>query len=204
MKGHVIISHGLQSSPDATKATAIAKVAQSLGWTTEIPDYRDLDAASELGDVLSRIERLRRAGTRKCRGRQDAGSDRRAGTRKCRGRQDAGSDRAMAGGRTPLVLAGSSMGAFISARVSLAVDVQGLFLMAPPTQLEGYDIVLEAAPVPTCIVHGWHDELIPAGEVVRWAQARSDHLVLVNDSHRLADHVEFCAQEFGRFVQGLA
>jgi len=171
VKGHVIISHGLQSSPEATKATAIAKVAQSLGWTTEIPDYRDLDASSELGDVLSRIERLRRA---------------------------------LAGKRTPLVLAGSSMGAFISARVSLAVAVQGLFLMAPPTQLKGYDIVLEAAPVRTCIVHGWHDELIPAGEVVRWAQKRSDHLVLVNDSHRLADHVEFCAQEFGRFVQGLA
>jgi alpha/beta superfamily hydrolase len=171
VKGHVIISHGLQSSPEATKATAIAKVAQSLGWTTEIPDYRDLDATSELGDVLSRIERLRRA---------------------------------VAGSRTPLVLAGSSMGAFISARVSLAVDVQGLFLMAPPTQLKGYDIRLEAAAVPTCIVHGWHDELIPASEVVRWAQARSDHLVLVNDSHRLADHVDFCAQEFGRFVQGLA
>jgi len=187
VKGHVIISHGLQSSPDATKATAIAKVAQSLGWTTEIPDYRDLDAASELGDVVSRIERLRSAGTRNCRGRQDAGSDRN-----------------IAGTRAPLVLAGSSMGAFISARVSLSVPVQGLFLMAPPTQLKGYDIKLEAAMVPTCIVHGWHDELIPAGEVVRWAQVRSDHLVLVNDSHRLAGHVEFCAQEFGRFLQGLA
>lgn len=170
MKGHVIISHGLQSSPEATKAAAIAKVAQSLGWTTEIPDYRDLDATGELGDVISRIERLR----------------------------------AIAVTRTPLVLAGSSMGAFVSARVSLAVAVQGLFLMAPPTQLKGYDIMLEAAPVPTCIVHGWHDELIPAGEVVRWAQARSDHLVLVNDSHRLANHVEYCAREFGCFVQGLA
>ena len=170
MKGHVIISHGLQSSPQATKATAIARVAQSLGWTSEIPDFRDLDAGSELGDVLARIERLR----------------------------------ILAGTRTPLVLAGSSMGAFISARVSLAVEVQGLFLMAPPTQLKGYDIVLEAAPVSTRIVHGWHDELIPAGEVVRWAQARSDHLVLVEDSHRLAAHVEFCAWEFGHFVQALA
>ncbi len=170
MKGHVIISHGLQSSPAATKATAIAKVAQSLGWTAEIPDYRDLDAASELGDVIARVERLRAA----------------------------------AGRHKPLVLAGSSMGAFISARVSLAVDVAGLFLMAPPTQLKGYDIKLEAAAVPTCIVHGWHDELIAAGEVMRWAQARSDHLVLVNDGHRLAGHVDFCAMEFGRFVQGLA
>lgn len=170
MNGHVIISHGLQSSPEATKATAIAAVAQSLGWTAEIPDYRDLDAAGELGDVLARVERLR----------------------------------ATAGNRKPLVLAGSSMGAFISARVSLAVEVAGLFLMAPPTQLKGYDIKLEAAPVPTCIVHGWHDELIAAGDVMRWAQARSDHLVLVNDSHRLAGHVDFCAMEFGRFVQGLS
>lgn len=169
MNGHVIISHGLQSSPEASKATAIARVAQSMGFTVDIPDYRDLDAASELGDVLARIQRLRST---------------------CVGHQR-------------LVLAGSSMGAFISARVSLQVDVAGLFLMAPPTQLKGYDIRLEAASVPTCIVHGWHDELIPAGEVVRWAQARSDQLLLVDDSHRLAAHADFCAEEFGRFVQGL-
>jgi hypothetical protein len=58
--------------------------------------------------------------------------------------------------------------------------------------------------VPTCIVHGWHDDLIPALAVVQWAQARSDHLVLVNDSHRLAEHVELCAGEFARFLKGLA
>ena len=170
MKGHVIISHGLQSSPDATKATALARVARSLGYSVDIPDYRDIDARSELGDVLARIELLRDA---------------------CLGRK-------------PLVLAGSSMGAFISARVSLVVQAAGLFMMAPPAQLKGYDIRLEAARVPTHIVHGWHDELISAGEVVRWAHARSDRLVLVDDSHRLAAHVEFCAEEFGRFLQGLA
>lgn len=171
MIGHVIISHGLQSSPEATKATALAKVAQSLGWNHEIPDYRDLDAVSELGDVLSRIERLKELAT---------------------------------GKSLPLVLAGSSMGAFISARVSMEMPLTGLFLMAPPVQLKGYDITLEAARVPTRIVHGWHDELIPATAVVSWARARSDHLVLVDDSHRLAAHVDFCAEEFGRFLQGLS
>ena len=170
MSGHVIISHGLQSSPDATKATALALRARDLGWSVEIPDYRDLDATSQLGDVLGRITRL--------------------------------NDLAKQHGS--LVLAGSSMGAFISARVSLLVPVRGLFLMAPPTQLQGYDIRLEAARVPTRVVHGWHDELIPANEVVRWAQSRADHLVLVDDSHRLAKHVEFCADEFARFLQGLA
>ena len=58
MTGHVIISHGLQSSPEATKATAIARVATSLGWSFDIPDYRDLDAIGELGDVQARIARL--------------------------------------------------------------------------------------------------------------------------------------------------
>jgi alpha/beta superfamily hydrolase len=96
------------------------------------------------------------------------------------------------------------MGAFISARVSLEVPVRGLFLMAPPVTMEGYETGLEAADVPTHIVHGWDDELIPALEVVRWAQVRRDHTVFVDDSHRLAKHVQFCADEFGRLLQDLA
>jgi pimeloyl-ACP methyl ester carboxylesterase len=171
MTGHVILSHGLESSPEATKATALANIAESLGWSTQRPDYRDLDAHGKLGDVLGRIERLRGVATN------------------------------VAG---PLVLAGSSMGAFVSARVSLLLPVRGLFLMAPPIMLEGFDIRLDAARVPTRIVHGWDDELIPAIEVARWAGARKDHAIFVNDSHRLAAHVDFCAEEFGRFLQGLA
>ena len=171
MTGHVIISHGLQSSPDASKATALADRAQALGWSHERPDFREIDAVSELGDVHARITRLRQLASLN---------------------------------RGPLVLAGSSMGAFISARVSLEIPLIGLFLMAPPTRLQGYDIALEAAPVPTRIVHGWHDELIPAIEVVRWAQARGDHLVLVDDSHRLAGNVRLCADEFSALLQGLS
>ena len=40
-------------------------------------------------------------------------------------------------------------------------------------------------------------------DVVRWAQVRNDRLILVDDSHRLANHVEFCAEEFGRFLAAL-
>lgn len=174
MKAHVIISHGLESSPDATKATALSHVVDAMGWTSERPDYRDRDndpSMTRLGDVHGRIARL----------------------------NDLAKKVPM-----PLILAGSSMGAFISARVSLQVPVAGLFLMAPPTQLEGFDIKLEAAEAPTCIVHGWDDELIPASEVVKWAQPRRSQLILVNDSHRLADHVEFCAEVFARFVRSLS
>lgn len=171
MSGHVIISHGLDSGPDASKATALARVAGQLGWTHERPDYRDLDALGPLGDVAGRILRL--------------------------------GARAHACTRRPLVLAGSSMGAYVSAHVSREVPVAGLFLMAPPVALETTPHYLKAAMVPTRIVHGWDDELIPAMDVVRWAQRRQDTLLMVPDSHRLAAHVEFCAEEFGRFLQML-
>lgn len=172
MSGHVIISHGLESGPDATKATALARVAGQLGWTHERPDFRDLDVLGPVGDVNGRILRL--------------------------------GARAHLATRKPLVLAGSSMGAYISAHVSREVPVAGLFLMAPPISLEVEPRYLKAAMVPTRIIHGWEDELIPALDVVRWAQRRHDTLVMVPDSHRLAAHVEFCAEEFGRFLQMLA
>ncbi len=173
MIGHAILSHGLESGPQATKVTALGAAAEALGWTSERPDYLDCDRAQgkgRFGDVDARIARLR--------------------------------ERALAAQR-PLVLAGSSMGAFVSARVSLEVPCAGLFLLAPPPWLEGYPHVLDAARVPTCIVHGWDDELIPAQGVIDWARSRRDRLLLVHDSHRLAEHVAFCAQRFGDFLRGL-
>jgi len=170
MIGHAILSHGLESGPQATKVSALADRAATLGWTSERPDYRDLDATGDIREVASRLARLREH---------------------------------CAPAARPLVLAGSSMGAFISALATLEVDCVGLFLMAPPVELPGFPRRLEAARIPTCVVHGWDDELIPASDVVRWSQSRRDPLLLVNDSHRLADHVDFCAEVFGRFLASL-
>jgi alpha/beta superfamily hydrolase len=168
MSGHVIISHGLQSSPVSSKALALAQACDLLGWSCERPDYQDIDAQMPpLGDVNARIARLHALAE------QISG---------------------------PVVLAGSSMGAFISAQVSLRVPVRGLFLMAPPVQLENYEIVLEAAHVPISIVHAWRDELIPADAVVQWASKQNAKLCLVNDDHRLGAHVDYCAQQFALFL----
>jgi predicted alpha/beta-hydrolase family hydrolase len=57
MKGTVILSHGLESGPDATKVSALARVAEDLGWASVRPDYRDLDATRELRAIRARIER---------------------------------------------------------------------------------------------------------------------------------------------------
>ena len=174
MKGHCILSHGFESGPDATKVTALAEVAERLGWTHERLDYTDLDGKREVspfGDVLARLQRL----------------------------QQRAHDAATHG---PVVLAGSSLGAWISARVSLAVPLRGLFLMAPPIW-PGEKHAMQAAQVPISILHGWHDELIPAQQVVDWAQARNARLLLVDDSHRLSDHVGASADAFAAFLQVL-
>ncbi len=173
-RGHCILSHGFESGPDATKVTALAEVAERLGWSHERPDYTDLDArreVSQVGDVPARLQRL-------------LGIARNAAA------------------RGPLVLAGSSLGSYIAAQVSLQVPVRGLFLMVPPTTM-GPMPALDAANVPISIVHAWHDELIPAAEVVAWAQARSARLLLVDDSHRLSAHVETSARAFAELLESL-
>ena len=174
--GHAILSHGLESGPEATKVTALAAVCEARGWTSERPDYRDLDARGRLGDVGARIERL-----------------------EARARATTG----------PLLLAGSSMGAFISGAVAarLAADpsqaarLRGLFLMAPPVALDVWPAPLEApAGLPLLVVHGWRDELIPASAVVDWCMVRSVELRLLDDAHRLAHHVEACAHAFDDLI----
>jgi alpha/beta superfamily hydrolase len=104
--------------------------------------------------------------------------------------------------RGPLVLAGSSLGAWIAGRVSLQVPVAGLFLMAPPILLDAAH-PLEAAAAPTSIIHGWDDELIPAADVIGWARARGARLLLVDDAHRLSAHVDASAEAFAALLASL-
>jgi predicted alpha/beta-hydrolase family hydrolase len=174
MRGHCILSHGFESGPDAAKVTALAEVAERRGWTHERPDYTDLDARREVSEVGDVPGRLQRL----------LGLARAAAT------------------RGPVLLAGSSLGAWISARASLEVPVVALFLLAPPVRMAPAP-ALDAAAVPLSIVHGWHDELIPAADVVAWAAPRSARLLLVDDSHRLSAHVDASAQAFAALLDAL-
>ena len=174
LHGHCILSHGFESGPDATKVTALAEAAERLGWTHERPDYTDLDAkreVGELGDVPARLQRLLALAS-------------------------------AAAAHGPLVLAGSSLGAWISARVSLQVPIAALFLMAPPVRMAPAPL-LDAARVPISILHGWDDELIPAQQVVDWARERHARLLLVKDSHRLSEHVAASAEAFAALLANL-
>jgi predicted alpha/beta-hydrolase family hydrolase len=173
-RGHCILSHGFESGPDATKVTALAEVAGRLGWSHERPDYTDLDSRRDISDLGDVAARLQRL-------------------------LDVALARA---GQGPLVLAGSSLGAWIAGRVSLQVPTAALFLMAPPIRLQA-EYPLDAARVPTAIVHGWDDELIPAADVVEWAASRRARLLLVDDDHRLGAHVDAAAGAFAALLGSL-
>lgn len=175
MRGHCILSHGFESGPDATKVTALVEVAERLGWSCERPDYTDLDARRDTSDLGDVPQRLQRL--------VDLART--------------------AAGRGPLVLAGSSLGAYISGLASLQVPVAGLFLMAPPVRMDPAHPI-DAADVPTSIIHGWDDELIPAAQVVAWAGARRARLLLVDDNHRLSEHVQASAEAFGTLLATVA
>jgi alpha/beta superfamily hydrolase len=166
MKPLLILSHGLESGPDATKVSALAAITQPLGYRSVRPDYRDLDAWRDVSRIDERIARLKQY--------------------------------APAG--EPVILAGSSMGAFISALASVELNCIGLFLIALPTRIPGYVRQFEAARVPTALVHGWDDEVCPVDATLEFARARGDAITLVHDDHRLSAHVDFVARQFRDFL----
>lgn len=180
LRGHCILSHGFESGPDATKVTALADVAERFGWTHERPDYGDLDARREIGPLGDVPQRLVRL-------------------------------RALAqaaAARGPLVMAGSSLGAYIASRIALelfndGLPVKALFLMAPPLTM-GPLPALDAPPLPISIIHGWDDELIPAMAVAAWAQDHRARLLMVEDSHRLSAHVQASADAFAALLSSLS
>jgi pimeloyl-ACP methyl ester carboxylesterase len=170
MKPFLILSHGLESGPDATKVSALARIAEPLGFRSVRPDYRDLDATRDVKRIDDRIARLK----------QQAPPD------------------------SPVILAGSSMGAFTSAIASQDINCVGLFLIALPVAIPGYVGAFGARRVPTALVHGWDDELCPVNEAIAFARRRGDAMTLVKDDHRLTAHVDFIAGVFRQFLEPFA
>jgi alpha/beta superfamily hydrolase len=166
MKPFLILSHGLESGPDAAKVTALARIAEPLGFRCVRPDYLDIDASRDARRIDERIERLK----------EHAPAD------------------------TPVVLAGSSMGAFISAMASNELNCVGLFLIALPVAIPGYAKTFDAARVPTALVHGWKDEICPVDAAIDFARGRGDAITLLHGEHRLNDHADFIAEQFRLFL----
>jgi pimeloyl-ACP methyl ester carboxylesterase len=109
----------------------------------------------------------------------------------------------------PPVLAGSSMGGWVSMHAAENVPVAGLFLMAPALFLEDRvpeGVVPERYAPQTdrvAVVHGWHDDIIPWQHSLRFAEANQAALHLLDTDHRLETALPQLKAIFERFIQAV-
>lgn len=90
-----------------------------------------------------------------------------------------------------IILAGSSMGAFVSIIASEYTNPAGLFLMAPAVYIQGYEYPKmnpKAANIE--VVHGWNDEIVPADNVYKFCRRYSLNLKILNDKHNLQNCID--------------
>lgn len=171
MRGTVILCHGSDSSPDATKVSALAKLADALGWQSLRLDFRAEDQQGYAAAVPLRVAKTTTA---------------------------------MRAAARPLVLAGSSMGAFTCGLASLQAACDGVFLIALPTMIPGCPQAFDmAGGVPAMLVHGYEDSLCPVLAAQAFARSRGVPALLLPGDHGLADQVPAIARQFGWFLESV-
>jgi pimeloyl-ACP methyl ester carboxylesterase len=90
----------------------------------------------------------------------------------------------------PIVLVGSSMGGHVAAAAANRLEATALFLLAPAFYMPGFEkYTPQDVVVPTAIVHGWHDAVVPLDNVIRWAREHRATLHILDSDHRLEDQI---------------
>jgi pimeloyl-ACP methyl ester carboxylesterase len=91
----------------------------------------------------------------------------------------------------PVVLVGSSMGGHVSGAAAARIKPRGVFLLAPAFYMPGYEAhTPQDVACATAVVHGWHDDIVPVENSVRWAGEHAAALHLLDSGHRLEDQIE--------------
>jgi len=101
----------------------------------------------------------------------------------------------------PIVLVGSSMGGHVATAAAGEAGVVGLFVLAPAYYMPGYEELTPPPPeVPVEIVHGWHDDIVPPENSVRWASQCAATLHMVDGDHRLTANIDEINYYLARFI----
>ena len=104
----------------------------------------------------------------------------------------------------PLVLVGSSMGGHVSAAASGRLRPRGVFLLAPAFYMPGFESYTpQDVPCPTVLVHGWHDDIVPVENSIRWAREHRAALHVLNSDHRLEDRIDAICSLLKSFLADL-
>lgn len=100
-----------------------------------------------------------------------------------------------------IILVGSSMGGHVATAAAEKLGAAGLFVLAPAYYMAGYEALTPSPPkVPICIVHGWHDEIVPVENSIRFARNCSATLHLVNGDHRLTANIDEISEYLRFFI----
>jgi len=106
--------------------------------------------------------------------------------------------------KDPLVLVGSSMGGHVSAAAASRLGARGLFLLAPAFYMPGLEAhTPQNVAVPTAIVHGWHDDIVPVENSIRWARSTCAALHILDSNHRLENQIEEICSLLRTFLAAL-
>jgi pimeloyl-ACP methyl ester carboxylesterase len=104
----------------------------------------------------------------------------------------------------PMVLVGSSLGGHVSAAAASRLPIRGVFLLAPAFYIAGFESYTpQDVPAPTAIVHGWHDDIVPVQNSIRWAQEHQSALHVLDSGHRLEDQIETICVLLRAFLKSL-
>lgn len=111
---------------------------------------------------------------------------------------------ACAGIEDPLILVGSSMGGHVATAAAESLGAAGLFVLAPAYFMEGFEELTPVPPsMPICIVHGWHDDIVPIENSIRFARACSATLHIVDGDHRLTQNIDEINEYLEHFIRSL-
>jgi pimeloyl-ACP methyl ester carboxylesterase len=104
----------------------------------------------------------------------------------------------------PLILVGSSMGGHVATAAAATLGAAGLFVLAPAYYMAGYEELTPPAPqLPMCIVHGWHDDIVPVENSIRYARQCSATLHLVAGGHRLTENIDEINHYLKQFINSI-
>jgi pimeloyl-ACP methyl ester carboxylesterase len=100
-----------------------------------------------------------------------------------------------------VVLVGSSLGGHVSAAAAARVRPSGLFLLAPAFYMPGFEAYTpQDVTCPTTIVHGWHDDIVPVENGIRWAREHAATLHVLDSEHRLENQIETICELLRAFL----
>ena len=90
-----------------------------------------------------------------------------------------------------IVLVGSSMGGHVATAAAARIGATGLFVLAPAYFMQGYEDLTPPPPeMPICIVHGWHDDIVPVDNSIRYARNCGATIHLVEGDHRFTANLD--------------